>query len=258
MTVIVTGAAGFIGSNLVLGLNKLGITDIVAVDNLTRGDKFRNLVDAEIIHYMDKLEFIDLVRQHKLPFKDIDAVFHQGACSDTMNHDGLYMMENNYQYTLDLFDWCQDKGIPFIYASSAAVYGKGEVFREERELEGPLNVYGYSKFLFDQVLRQRMKQGLSAQVAGFRYFNVYGMHEQHKGRMASVPFHHFNQYNERGYVELFGNTMAMPMATNAVILSAWKTWWKCCCTSLNTLKNQVFSIWAQAAAKPLTNWPLPQ
>ena len=204
MTVIVTGAAGFIGSNLVLGLNKLGITDIVAVDNLTRGDKFRNLVDAEIIHYMDKLEFIDLVRSHKLPFKDIDAVFHQGACSDTMNHDGLYMMENNYQYTLDLFDWCQDKGIPFIYASSAAVYGKGEVFREERELEGPLNVYGYSKFLFDQVLRQRMKQGLSAQVAGFRYFNVYGMHEQHKGRMASVPFHHFNQYNERGYVELFG------------------------------------------------------
>ena len=121
-----------------------------------------------------------------------------------MNHDGLYMMDNNYQYTLDLLDWCQDERIPFLYASSAAVYGKGEIFREERELEKPLNVYGYSKFLFDQVLRRRMKEGLTAQVVGFRYFNVYGQHEQHKGRMASVAFHHFNQYREHGYVNLFG------------------------------------------------------
>ena len=127
------------------------------------------------------------MRGHLLPYDDIEAVFHQGACSDTMNHDGLYMMDNNYQYTLDLLDWCQDERIPFLYASSAAVYGKGEIFREERELEKPLNVYGYSKFLFDQVLRRRIKEGLTAQVVGFRYFNVYGQQEQHKGRMASVP-----------------------------------------------------------------------
>ncbi|WP_373740584.1 ADP-glyceromanno-heptose 6-epimerase [Neisseria sp.] len=204
MTIIVTGAAGFIGSNLVKALNERGITDIVAVDNLSNGDKFKNLADCEIAHYLDKHEFIRQVREHIFPFDDIEAVFHQGACSDTMNHDGKYMMDNNYQYTLDLLDWCQDERIPFLYASSAAVYGKGEVFREERELEAPLNVYGYSKFLFDQILRRRIEQGLTAQVAGFRYFNVYGQREQHKGRMASVAFHHFNQYREQGYVNLFG------------------------------------------------------
>ena len=204
MTIIVTGAAGFIGSNIVKALNQRGITDIVAVDNLTRGEKFKNLAECEIAHYLDKHEFIRQVRGHLLPYESIEAVFHQGACSDTMNHDGLYMMDNNYQYTLDLLDWCQDERIPFLYASSAAVYGKGEIFREERELEKPLNVYGYSKFLFDQVLRRRMKEGLTAQVVGFRYFNVYGQHEQHKGRMASVAFHHFNQYREHGYVNLFG------------------------------------------------------
>lgn len=204
MTVIVTGAAGFIGSNLVKALNERGITDIVAVDNLTNGNKFKNLADCEIAHYLDKHEFIRQIREHQFPYDDIRAVFHQGACSDTMNHDGKYMMDNNYQYTLDLLDWCQDERIPFLYASSAAVYGKGEVFREERELEQPLNVYGYSKFLFDQILRQRMKQGLTAQVVGFRYFNVYGMREQHKARMASVAYHHFNQYREQGFVNLFG------------------------------------------------------
>ena len=204
MTIIVTGAAGFIGSNIVKALNNRGETDIVAVDNLTRGDKFRNLADCDIAHYLDKHEFIRQIREHQFPYSDIRAVFHQGACSDTMNHDGKYMLENNYQYTLDLLDWCQDKRIPFLYASSAAVYGKGDVFREERALEKPLNVYGYSKFLFDQVLRQRIKQGLTAQVVGFRYFNVYGMREQHKERMASVAFHHFNQYRTQGFVNLFG------------------------------------------------------
>ncbi|ULJ61913.1 ADP-glyceromanno-heptose 6-epimerase [Wielerella bovis] len=204
MTIIVTGAAGFIGSNIVKGLNERGITDIIAVDNLTRGDKFRNLADCDIAHYLDKHEFIRQIREHQFPYDDIRAVFHQGACSDTMNHDGKYMMENNYQYTLDLLDWCQDERTPFLYASSAAVYGKGETFREERELEQPLNVYGYSKFLFDQVVRQRMEQGLTAQVVGFRYFNVYGMREQHKERMASVAFHHFHQYQANGFVNLFG------------------------------------------------------
>lgn len=204
MTIIVTGAAGFIGSNIVKALNGRGITDIVAVDNLSRGEKFKNLAECEIAHYLDKHEFIRQVREHILPYDDIRAVFHDGACSDTMEHDGRYMMDNNYQYSLDLLDWCQDERIPYLYASSAAVYGKGEIFREERELEKPLNVYGYSKFQFDQVVRRRMQQGLTAQVAGFRYFNVYGPHEQHKGRMASVAFHHFNQYRENGYVNLFG------------------------------------------------------
>ena len=204
MTIIVTGAAGFIGSNIVKALNQRGETNIIAVDNLTNGHKFRNLADCDIAHYLDKHEFIRQVREHIFPFDNIRAVFHQGACSDTMNHDGKYMMENNYQYSLDLLDWCQDERIPFLYASSAAVYGKGTAFREERALEKPLNVYGYSKFLFDQVVRRRIAQGLTAQVVGFRYFNVYGMREQHKGRMASVAYHHFNQYRSQGYVNLFG------------------------------------------------------
>lgn len=203
MTIIVTGAAGFIGSNIVKALNRRGETDIIAVDNLTNGHKFRNLADCDIAHYLDKHEFIRQVREHLVPH-DIRAVFHQGACSNTMEHNGQYMMENNYQYSLDLLDWCQDERIPFLYASSAAVYGKGTAFREERALEKPLNVYGYSKFLFDQVVRRRIAQGLTAQVVGFRYFNVYGMREQHKGRMASVAYHHFNQYRNQGYVNLFG------------------------------------------------------
>ena len=203
MTIIVTGAAGFIGSNIVKALNRRGETDIIAVDNLTNGHKFRNLADCDIAHYLDKHEFIRQVREHLIAH-DIRAVFHQGACSDTMNHDGKYMMDNNYQYSLDLLDWCQDEHIPFLYASSAAVYGKGTAFREARALEKPLNVYGYSKFLFDQVVRRRIAQGLTAQVVGFRYFNVYGMREQHKGRMASVAYHHFNQYRSQGYVNLFG------------------------------------------------------
>ncbi len=203
MTIIVTGAAGFIGANIVKALNERGITDIIAVDNLSNAAKFKNLVDCEIAHYLDKYEFIDIVCSGNAP-KNIDAIFHQGACSDTMNHDGKYMMKNNYQYSVDLLDWCQDEAISLLYASSAAVYGKGVTFKEERSLECPLNVYGYSKFLFDQLVRSKIKSGLSAQVAGFRYFNVYGMRENHKGRMASVAFHHFNQYQERGFVELFG------------------------------------------------------
>ncbi|MDC7702457.1 ADP-glyceromanno-heptose 6-epimerase [Vogesella indigofera] len=203
MTIVVTGAAGFIGSNIIKALNARGETDIIAVDNLTRGDKFINLVNCEISDYLDKQDFISLIGSGDFD-GEIRAILHQGACSDTMNHDGKYMMENNYQYTLELFEFCQAEEVPFLYASSAATYGKGSVFKEERQHEGPLNVYGYSKFLFDQVLRRRMKEGLTAQVAGFRYFNVYGAQEQHKGRMASVAFHNFNQYRESGKVKLFG------------------------------------------------------
>ena len=203
MTIVVTGAAGFIGSNIVKALNARGETDILAVDNLSKGDKFVNLVGCEISDYLDKQDFISLIGSGDFD-GEITAILHQGACSDTMNHDGKYMMENNYQYTLELFEFCQAEEIPFLYASSAATYGKGTTFKEERQHEGPLNVYGYSKFLFDQILRRRMAEGLTAQVAGFRYFNVYGPQEQHKGRMASVAFHNFNQYRETGKVKLFG------------------------------------------------------
>jgi len=201
MYIVVTGAAGLIGSNIVKALNDRGHKNIIAVDNLTRGDKFKNLVDCDIADYVDKEEF-----RHRISSKayegQIAAVFHQGACSDTMELDGKYMMSNNYQYSLMLLDFCQENGIPFLYASSAAVYGKGTIFKEEREYENPLNVYGYSKFLFDQVVRQRMGN-LKSQVVGFRYFNVYGPREGHKNRMASVAFHHFNQFREHGKVKLF-------------------------------------------------------
>jgi ADP-L-glycero-D-manno-heptose 6-epimerase len=201
MKIIVTGAAGFIGSNIVKALNARGVTDIVAVDNLTRAEKMPNLADCEIADYLDKVDFIERIRADELD-ADVAAVLHQGACSDTMEADGRYMMENNYRYSLDLMDWCQRFDIPYIYASSASVYGAGRVFRESREHEGPLNVYGYSKFLFDQVVRRRLA-GRSAQIAGFRYFNVYGPRESHKGRMASVAFHFFNQYVKEGRVRLF-------------------------------------------------------
>ncbi|MEO8384216.1 MAG: ADP-glyceromanno-heptose 6-epimerase [Betaproteobacteria bacterium] len=201
MTIIVTGAAGFIGSNIVKALNARGISDIVAVDNLAKADKFRNLVDCEIAEYVDKKDFLDVVESGELG-GDIEAILHQGACSDTMETDGRYMMDNNYRYSLSLLEWCQEESVPFLYASSAAVYGGGKVFAETRECEAPLNVYGYSKFLFDQHVRPQLAEA-SAQVAGFRYFNVYGPRESHKGRMASVAYHFFNQYRAHGKIKVF-------------------------------------------------------
>ena len=200
MNVIVTGAAGFVGSNNVHALNARGERDVLAVDNLARAEKFANLVDAEISDYIDKREFLDLVRRRALPKPDV--VFHQGACSDTMESDGRYMMENNYRYSVELFRWCQELRVPLVYASSAAVYGLGPVFREDRAHEHPLNVYGYSKFLFDQFIRRALPD-LQAPVVGLRYFNVYGPREAHKGRMASVAFHHVQQFRSEGTVKLF-------------------------------------------------------
>ncbi len=198
---VVTGGAGFIGANIVKALNDRGIKDVLVIDDLERADKFRNLVDCEIADYLDKRVFLEKLSKSRF-FKKFKAVFHEGACSDTMEHNGAYMMQNNYEYSKTLLHYCQAKKISFLYASSAAVYGAGKVFCERRDHEAPLNVYGYSKFLFDQYVR-RLLPKKTAQIAGFRYFNVYGDREQHKGRMASVAFHQFNQYLESGKVRLF-------------------------------------------------------
>jgi len=199
--IVVTGAAGFIGSNLVKALNDRGEDEVVAVDNLTRGDKFRNLVECRLADYLDKEEFLRKLAQGAYD-GELTAVLHQGACSDTMESNGRYMMENNYRYSAELLDFCQAEEVPFIYASSAAVYGAGTVFREDAEHERPLNVYGYSKHLFDNLVRRRWNDN-TAQVVGLRYFNVYGPREAHKERMASVAFHLFNQYRSERRVKLF-------------------------------------------------------
>jgi ADP-L-glycero-D-manno-heptose 6-epimerase len=201
MAYVVTGAAGFIGSRLVAALNREGVGEIIAVDNLESADKFRNLAACEIQDYFDKRDFLARLEANQFEGM-IDAVLHQGACSDTMQSDGRYMMDNNYRYSRALLDWCQDEEVPFLYASSASVYGAGRVFGEAGENEAPLNIYGYSKFLFDQHVRQRLA-GRNAQILGLRYFNVYGPNEGHKGRMASVAFHALNQFRAEGRVKLF-------------------------------------------------------
>jgi ADP-L-glycero-D-manno-heptose 6-epimerase len=201
MRVVVTGAAGMVGSNLVHALNAIGLDDIIAVDDLTDGGKFRNLLGARISDYFDRSEFYDRFALAELG--RIDVVLHEGACSDTMQHDGRYMLDTNYRCSRDLLDICQSRGTRLLYASSAAIYGAGTIFRETAEHERPLNVYGYSKLLFDNVVRRVLPTSRS-QIAGFRYFNVYGQREQHKGRMASVAFHHFEQLKEAGKVKLFG------------------------------------------------------
>ena len=202
--IVVTGAAGFIGSNIVQGLNARGITDIIAVDDLKQGDKFRNLADLQISDYVDANDFYD--RFSAGVYGKVEAIFHEGACSDTMESDGAYMMRNNFSLSCQLFDACQAQDTRLLYASSAAVYGGSDTFKELPEYEKPLNVYGYSKLLFDQWVRRKtsMFTTQKAQVTGFRYFNVYGPREQHKGRMASVAFHQFNQFQADGVVKLFG------------------------------------------------------
>ncbi|TAK90225.1 MAG: ADP-glyceromanno-heptose 6-epimerase [Burkholderiaceae bacterium] len=200
MSIVVTGAAGFIGSNLVKALNERGETDIIAVDNLAQADKFRNLVDCELVDYLDQDEFLERVQNGSLG--QVRAILHQGACSDTMETDGRYMMENNFRYSQHLLSYCLRHQVPYLYASSAATYGGSDTFVEQRQYEKPLNVYGYSKFLFDQVVRKVLPTAHTP-ITGFRYFNVYGPRENHKGRMASVAFHNFNQFRVEGKVKLF-------------------------------------------------------
>jgi ADP-L-glycero-D-manno-heptose 6-epimerase len=204
MYIVVTGAAGFVGSNIAKALSDRGDFDIIAVDDLKQGDKFVNLVDCDVADYLDHEDFLQELGRGAFD-GEIAAIMHQGACSDTTESDGRFMMQNNYRYTRELFDYCTNEEVQFIYASSAAVYGAGTVFREERGCESPLNVYGYSKFLFDQYLRRKWRD-CTAQVVGLRYFNVYGRREQHKGRMASVAYHFFNQYRANGKVRLFEGT----------------------------------------------------
>ncbi|MEN8130662.1 MAG: ADP-glyceromanno-heptose 6-epimerase [Pseudomonadota bacterium] len=199
--IVVTGGAGFIGSNLVKGLNDRGRRDILVVDDLGDGTKFRNLADCDIADYQDKDRFLDQVKAHGLG-KRTEAVFHLGACSKTTEWDGRYMMENNYEYSKCLYHACQDANAAYIYASSASVYGMGPVFTEDPANEQPLNVYAYSKFQFDNYVRRHLDK-VSAQVVGLRYFNVYGPREQHKGSMSSVAYHLNNQMLEHGEVRLF-------------------------------------------------------
>jgi len=203
MYYVVTGAAGFIGSKLVEALNRRGITDIIAVDSLKQGDKFRNLAKYEIADYLDQAELLESLDSLS---GSVEAVLHQGACSDTTMTDGHYVMDTNYRYSKQMLEWCQDEEIPLLYASSAAVYGDSQEFREERRCEKPLNLYAYSKFLFDQFVRQ-MVGARSAQVAGLRYFNVYGPNEEHKAgygtNMTSVAYQAYLQFKAEGKVKLF-------------------------------------------------------
>ncbi|UDG80574.1 ADP-L-glycero-D-manno-heptose-6-epimerase [Candidatus Hartigia pinicola] len=200
--IIVTGGAGFIGSNIIKTLNDIGRTDILVVDNLKDGTKYVNVVDLDILDYIDKEEFIVRIIAGS-NFGNIDALFHQGACSSTINWDGKYIMDNNYQYSKKLLHFCLEHQIPFLYASSASIYGiRNNNFIEEREFEKPLNIYSYSKFQFDQYVRNILPK-TNTQVCGFRYFNVYGPRENHKGIMASVAYNMNAQINKEKKPQLF-------------------------------------------------------
>ena len=198
--IVVTGAAGFIGSNIVKALNERGRSDVLVVDDLRDGKKMFNLADCEIMDYLDKDSFIESIADGGFDNR-IEVIFHQGACSSTTEWDGRFMMDNNYEYSKQLLHYCLQNKTQYIYASSASVYGGSSEFVENREVEKPLNAYAYSKFLFDQYVRRLDKT--SSQVAGLRYFNVYGPREQHKGGMASVAFHFNNQIRENGICRLF-------------------------------------------------------
>lgn len=198
---VVTGGAGFIGSNLVrILLDRTG-DDVVVVDDLTDGHKFANIAGLPVADYLDKNEFLDSLSSRFS--SGVQSVFHQGACSITTEWDGRYMMQNNYTYSKTLLHHCLAHGIPFTYASSAAVYGGSGQFAEDAANELPLNVYGYSKLLFDRYVRRRLAAEPEAQVVGLRYFNVYGPQEQHKGAMASVAWHFNRQLADDGEIRLF-------------------------------------------------------
>jgi ADP-L-glycero-D-manno-heptose 6-epimerase len=199
--IIVTGGAGFIGSNIVAGLNGAGHDDIIVVDDLSDGTKFVNIADLKVADYFDKDDFLTCLEAgDKIPRPT--AIFHQGACSDTTEWDGRIMLGDNYDYSKRLLNYSLEHKIPFLYASSASVYGDGTVFQEDPVNERTLNLYAYSKLLFDQYVRRCLPDAAS-QIVGLRYFNVYGPREQHKGKMASVAYHFDGQVRESGTVRLF-------------------------------------------------------
>ena len=229
MKAVVTGAAGMIGSNLVHGLNAVGIDEVIAVDDLSDGSKYRNLAGARLSDYFDKDDFYG--RFARREFGRVDVVLHQGACSDTMEQNGRLMLDSNYRCSRNLLDACQAQGTRLLYASTAAIYGGSVTFREQAEFERPLNVYGYSKLLFDQVVRSRLGSTAS-QVAGFRYFNVYGPREQHKGRMASVAFHNYGQFREsRQRAPVRRVRWLSARASSSATSCTSMTWWRSTCGS---------------------------
>ncbi len=195
--IIVTGCNGFIGSNLVVKLNELGIKDIIGVDDLSKKDNLANIAHSELTELLDVKDFENDYLDQNKNIDQVTHIFHQGACSDTMEWDAEYMMKNNYSFSQKLLDLAEKNSVSFIYASSASVYGDGKQFAEERENENPINLYAFSKYLFDQLIRQKINES-KIQIVGLRYFNVYGPNEAHKGHMASVVYHLHTQGKSRG------------------------------------------------------------
>ena len=200
--IVVTGSNGFIGSNLIKGLNNLGHTDIIALDDHSNPELKENITHCAISDYLEIQEFFDQVKTKRFDNQNIEAIFHQGACSNTMEWDSEYLYKNNLLYSKELLKLANRIKIPFIYASSASVYGDGSEFEESIENENPINLYAYSKFKFDQIVRQELKKN-ETQIVGLRYFNVYGPQEQHKGNMASVAYHLHNQLKDNDKIKLF-------------------------------------------------------
>lgn len=182
--IVVTGGAGFIGSCMVKHLNQKGIESIIVVDHLRSNEKWKNLVGKKFCDVVDKGNFLNWLQGRE---DEISAFIHLGACSDTLESNADYLLDNNYRYTISLCEWALKHRKRFIYASSAATYGSGEHgFNDDEEALfslHPLNMYGFSKQLFDQ---WAFKEGLLRQIVGLKYFNVFGPNEAHKGRMASV------------------------------------------------------------------------
>ena len=201
--IVVTGGAGFIGSALVWGLNRQGISDILVVDSLGISDNWRNLVPLSYADYIDKDDFIMELDQGDLD-DFVEGIIHMGACSDTTERDAAFLLSNNYEYTKHLAGWCVENNKRFVYASSAATYGDGSKGFSDAHpaLSGlrPLNIYGYSKQLFDL---WAMRNGYLDKIAGLKYFNVFGPNEYHKEEMRSVVHKAFGQIKANGKVKLF-------------------------------------------------------